>query len=132
MNDIIRINDENQVFCSLIPTTTEEKKVLYNALNNTSGKISDYINQELLIQNVYMEQVELNDSATGEPYKAVRSIIITPDGQGIACTSNGIAKSLYGIFQIFGTPDQWDGEIIAVIVRQIETPKGRTFKFEIK
>lgn len=132
-NEIIRINEANQEFCSIdmVNASFEEKKAAYNAINNAEKKISDFINMKLLIKDVYMEQVELTDEKTGETRKAVRTVIITPEGEGVSCTSNGVAKSMYGLFQMFGTPDQWNGEIIEVIVRQIETAKGRTFKFEI-
>lgn len=134
-NEIVRINQENPVYCSLVAETKEEKKALYNAINNVEDKVSNYINKKIKIANVHMEsvQTEVKDDEgnfTGELRDATRIILITPENKGIICTSNGIARSLYGLFQIFGTPDEWE-EPIECLVKQIETPKGRTFKLEI-
>lgn len=130
-NEIIRINEETPAYCSMVAETREEKAVLYNAVQNPDSKISDHINQKIQFINVKMEQVEMTDEETGETRKAIRTILITPDGKGILCTSNGIARSLYDMFSIFGTPDTWEGEVMECIVRQVETGKGRTFKLEV-
>lgn len=130
-NEIIRINEETPAYCSMVAETRQEKAVLYNAVQNPDSKISDHINQKIQFINVKMEQVEMTDEETGDTHKAIRTILITPDGKGILCTSNGIARSLYDMFSIFGTPDTWDGEVMECIVRQVETGKGRTFKLEV-
>lgn len=130
-NEIIRITDTTPAYCSMAAVTREEKAVLYNACQNPTSKISDHINQKIAFINVKMEQVEMTDEETGETRKAIRTILITPEGEGILCTSNGIARSLYDMFSIFGTPDTWEGEVMECIVRQVETGKGRTFKLEI-
>ena len=130
-NEIIRINEETPSYCSMVAETRQDKAVLYNAVQNPDSKISDHINQKIQFVNVKMEQVEMTDEETGDTRKAIRTILITPDGKGILCTSNGIARSLYDMFTIFGTPDTWEGEVMECIVRQVETGKGRTFKLEV-
>lgn len=130
-NEIIRINEETPSYCSMVAESRQEKAVLYNAVQNPDSKISDHINQKIQFVNVKMEQVEMTDEETGDTRKAIRTILITPDGKGILCTSNGIARSLYDMFTIFGTPDTWEGEVMECIVRQVETGKGRTFKLEV-
>ena len=130
-NEIIRINEETPSYCSMVAETRQDKAVLYNAVQNPDRKISDHINQKIQFVNVKMEQVEMTDEETGDTRKAIRTILITPDGKGILCTSNGIARSLYDMFTIFGTPDTWEGEVMECIVRQVETGKGRTFKLEV-
>lgn len=131
MNEIIRITDETPAYCSMTAESREEKAFLYNTTQNADKKISDFINQKIQFINVFMEQVEIEDDETGETRKGVRTILITPEGEGIAATSNGIARSLYSLFQVFGTPDTWEGEIMEVIVRQVETKKGITFRLEV-
>ena len=130
-NEIIRINEETPSYCSMVAESRQEKAVLYNAVQNPDSKISDHINKKIQFVNVKMEQVEMTDEETGDTRKAIRTILITPEGKGILCTSNGIARSLYDMFTIFGTPDTWDGEVMECIVRQVETGKGRTFKLEV-
>lgn len=131
MNEIIRITEETPSYCSMVAESRQEKAVLYNAVQNPDSKISDHINQKIQFVNVKMEQVEMTDEETGDTRKAIRTILITPEGKGILCTSNGIARSLYDMFTIFGTPDTWEGEVMECIVRQVETGKGRTFKLEV-
>ena len=53
-----------------------------------------------------------------------KSVLITPEGEGIVATSNGVARSMYNLFKIFGTPESWE-DSMSVIVRQVETAKGR-------
>lgn len=131
MFEIAKISDENPMYCSLVVETTEDKATLYNATQNPEMKVSDFINQELDFTDVYMEQVEFEDEDTGEIRKGIRTVFFTPEGKGVMAVSNGIARSLYGIFRIFGTPDQWGGQIMRVMVRQKETARGRTFKLEV-
>ena len=123
-----RIDDVNKSMTTMDCNTREEKKLFYNAVQNPTAKVSDFINKTLTIADVYMEQAEYNDdqgTTTG-----IKTVIITPDGQGILANSMGIAKALYGIFDIFGMPSEWD-EPMTVEVKQVETPKGRYFKLEV-
>lgn len=131
MNELVRITEENPVYCSMSVTSRAEKAILYNAVQNPTKKISDFINQKLLFINVHMEKVQYEDKETGEKRDGVKTVLIQPNGEGVICNSNGIVRSLYSLFQIFGTPETWEGEPMEVIVRQVETPKGRTFKLEV-
>lgn len=135
-NEIVRINEETPVYCSLVANTRAEKAVLYNAVENPSHKLSEFINKEIEFVNVHMEKIQLmekdeNGNETGVIHDCVKTVLITPSGEGIICNSNGIVRSLYSLFSIFGTPETWGDEPMKVIVKQIETPKGRTFKLEV-
>lgn len=125
---IQRISADNESICTMDRSTTEAKKMFFNAVQNPSSKVSDYINRTLTIKDVYMERAEY-DSDNGVT-QGVKTVIITPDGEGILANSMGIAKALYGIFDIFGMPSEWD-EPMTVMVKQIDTTKGRYFKLEI-
>lgn len=125
---IQRIDDVNRSMTTMETNTFEDRKTFFNAVQNPSSKVSEHINQQITIANVYMEQAEYEgDEGTT---KGVKTVIITPDGEGILANSMGVAKALYGIFDIFGMPSEWD-EPLTVWVRQVETPKGRYFKFEV-
>ena len=125
---IQRIDDINKSMTTMECNTTADKKIFFNAVQNPSSKVSDYINKEITIKDVYMEQAEYegDEGIT----KGVKTVIITPDGEGILANSMGIARALYGIFDIFGMPSEWD-EPMTVMVKQVETTKGRYFKFEV-
>lgn len=125
---IQRIDDINKSMTTMECKTTADKKIFFNAVQNPSSKVSNYINKEITIKDVYMEQAEYegDEGIT----KGVKTVIITPDGEGILANSMGVARALYGIFDIFGMPSEWD-EPMTVMVKQVETPKGRYFKFEV-
>ena len=132
--ELMRITDANPTFCSMTVESKKEKIAFYNAVLNCDNKISDYINKRFSFNNVYLEKTEVMEkdkdgNPTGVINDAVKIVLIQPDGKGIVSTSKGILTSLYALFQIFGTPDQWD-EPMEVEVKQIETAKGRTFKLE--
>lgn len=131
MFEIQRITDENPMYCSMAAETKEEQAIIYNAMQNPTHKLSEFINQRVTFSNVFMEQVEITDEEDDEvTRKAVRTVLITPEGEGIVATSNGVARSMYNLFKIFGTPECWE-DSMSVIVRQVETAKGRTFKLEV-
>lgn len=131
MFEIQRITDDNPMYCSMAAESKEEQAIIYNAMQNPTHKLSEFINQRVTFSNVFMEQVEITDEEDdGVTRKAVRTVLITPEGEGIVATSNGVARSMYNLFKIFGTPESWE-DSMSVIVRQVETAKGRTFKLEV-
>ena len=130
-NAIVRIDKaENQSICTMKRDTFEQKKTFINAVQNPDSKVADYINNEITIKDVYMEKAFYEDGEDGMT-EGVKTILITPEGKGILANSIGIAKSIFALFDVFGMPDEWE-EPITVIVRQIETNKGRYFKLEVK
>ena len=135
MFELTNINDQNLKYCSLAATTTAEKKTVFNAVSNPSEKLSKYINKEVTFSNVSMTSTEImerddNGEPTGVVNRTVKTVLITPDGKGILSTSMGVARSLFDMFQIFGTPESWT-EPMTCIVRQVEIGKNRTFRLEI-
>lgn len=128
-NAIVRIDNENPTFTTMQLGTTAEKKAFFNATQNPAFKVSEFINQNITIANVFMQKTTYVDDE-GVVTDGIKSIIITPEGDGILANSNGIAKSLMSLFEIFGLPSEWD-EPLTCTVRQVETPKGRYFKLEV-
>lgn len=132
MNELARVNAENPVFTTMVCETMDDKKVFYNAVENPVGKISDLINKELKLTNVYMQFLEsayVNED-TGEVSDGVKVVLIDERGQGWFTRSKGIVQSLQNIFTVFGFPQEW-GEPLTVLVRQVDTANGRTFKLEV-
>lgn len=129
-NELMIINDSNPVYCSMTPTTVAEKKVLYNAVENPTDKISALINKRIKIANVHCTQSRVVDD-DGLVTDTVKTTIITPDGKGyVSPNSMGIFNAVRDLFAIFGTPDEWD-EPLEVEVKQIETKNGRYFRLEV-
>lgn len=130
-NAIKRISDENQSLCTMAVATTEDKKAFYNATQNPAHKISEFIDKSITIRDVYMEKATYVDEDTGIVTDGVKTVIITPEGEGILAQSMGVARSLYALFDIFGLPSEWE-EPLTVIVKQVDTQNGLYYKFEVQ
>ena len=48
-------------YCSIKPTTTEEKKALYNMMNSSDERLADCINQVIKVKDLYIESVEVKN-----------------------------------------------------------------------
>lgn len=135
-NEIMRINEENPSYTSMTVASIEDKKRFYNAVENPSQKLADFINKKIVIKDVSMEFCELQEKDDeGHPIPdcfkpAVKTVIVTPDGTGVFSTSMGLAKALYSLFNIFGTPDTWE-EPLTCVVKQVDIGKNRTFRLEV-
>jgi hypothetical protein len=135
-NEIVRITEENPSYTSMVMASVEDKKRFYNAVENPTKKLSDFINKKIVIKDVSMEFTEIQErDDEGNPIPgavkpAVKTVIVTPDGTGVFSTSMGLARAMYSLFNIFGTPDTWE-EPLCCIVKQVEIGKNRTFKLEV-
>lgn len=135
-NAIIRIDDNNPTYCSLIAETRSEKAAFYNAVENPVAKLSEFINKKITFSNVFMTQTVITEKddagmpIPGTEKECIKTVLITPEGDGILSTSGGVARALFSMFQIFGTPDEWD-EPMTVEVKQIDVGKNRTYKLNV-
>lgn len=135
-NEIIRINEENPSYTSMALGTMDEKKAFYNAVENPENKLSEFINKKITFSNVSMEAITIADKddagvpIPGTEKPTIKTVLVTPEGVGIISTSMGVARSLYGMFNIFGTPDTWDTPM-TVEVKQVDIGKNRTFKLKV-
>lgn len=116
-------------YCSMSAETVEEKKALYNIVQNTTTRLFDMMNQTINMKHVYCKGVE-NTSDNGEVKNAVRVIIIDDKGNSYHATSSGVTSSLVEIFSIFGTPDTWDAPM-PVRVKSRTCAKGQTMILEL-
>ena len=136
MNELMNIKDSNFEYTSMQIASMEDKKKFYNAIENPEYKLSEFINKEIVIDDVSMvaSQVQERDDA-GNPIPdhysdTIKTVIVTPEGDGIISTSMGLARALVSMFRIFGTPDTWD-QPLRCVVKQVDVGKNRTFKLEV-
>lgn len=115
---------QKATFSSFVPESLDDKKKFFNAINNTDGKLSDLINMEIVIKDVYAEECEYVNEETGELTPGVRIILFTPDGKGYSTSSKGVFNCLSKIFAIFGHPSTWT-EPLKARVKQISPAKDR-------
>lgn len=124
------LQTEGEIFTTKSINTFEEKKAIHNAILHPTHKISEYINQTFVIDDVFIQKVKYNtDDGTIDGY---RIIIFTDDGETISTSSMGVLKSIISIFKFFGMPEDWkaSGETMTVKLVQLETKSGRYFNLE--
>ena len=111
-------------YCSLSPETDDEKKQLYNAVNNPAHRLSEMIGKTIRVQHIYCEVVPLLDEKTGEVTKAPRIVLFGDDGESYTCVSVGIFGAIKKVFAIYGTPETWTAPL-TFEVKQIERGNGK-------
>ena len=120
---------ESNAFCSIKEDSLEAKKLVYNASNNPTHKIDDYINKEIALKDVFVEIIELANENTGELEQAPRIVLIDDKGESYQCVSTGIFGSLKKLMAIFGEPT-WE-EPIHVVVKQVKVKRGTMLTLEV-
>ena len=119
----------SNAFCSIKEDSLEAKKLVYNASNNPTHKIDDYINKEIALKDVFVEIIELANENTGELEQAPRIVLIDDKGESYQCVSNGIFGSLKKLMAIFGEPT-WE-DSIHVVVKQVKVKRGTMLTLEV-
>lgn len=129
-NFIADLTSKEVSFCSMTATTQAEKVKLYQAMNNPSKRISDCINLEIHLKDVYVEVVTLLDELTGQQMKAPRIVLIDNEGVGYTCVSIGVFSALKKIFTIFGMPTYKTP--LTVVPTQISRGQNKILTLNVK
>lgn len=110
-NEIVNVESERNSessYCSIICKTNEERKYLFNALEQADVLLNDVVGTEFELKDVYIHKYEKINEETGEVEPKVRIILFDTEGKSYACGSFGIFNILRRIFEVFGTPDRWE------------------------
>ena len=99
---------KQNVYCSKVAETEKEKKELFNALESCDALLNDCVGQEIDIKDMYVEEKQVIDDATGEIKTKYRTILFDENGQTYATGSYGIYNVLKKIVQIYGLPENWE------------------------
>ena len=97
-------NDKVTMFTSMSAQTADEKKALFNAMNNPEKRVADMIGKQIAIRDVFVESVDMVNEETGEVTIAPRIVLVDVKGVSYQCVSTGIFSALKKMFQIFGMP----------------------------
>lgn len=131
--------ENNSVYSSIdINEDINNKIVLFNAINNSDGKISDFINKEIVVKNVYCDCITIDDmmnedtfiDENGEIHEEEKKItlprivLIDNEGHSYRCASLSVLNSLKRIFDVFGFPPFIPPIVIKPV--QVKTKKGYT------
>lgn len=126
---IMDLTSRQTSFCSMKATTKAEKIKLYQAMNNPSKRLSDCINLEIHLKDVFVEVVNCTDEL-GMTQLCPRIVLIDDKGDGYTCVSIGVFSSLKKLFQIFGVPTY--KEPLTVVPTQITNGQNKILTLNVK
>ena len=109
---------KQNVYCSKITESEEDKKELFNALESCDVLLNDCIGQEIEIKDIYVEEKQVIDIVTGELKTKYRTILFDKSGQTYATGSYGIYNVLKKIVQIYGLPTNWKNPLKVKVVKR--------------
>ena len=121
-------NNAPSFYCSFVPNSDQDKRVLYNAMNGADVQLADHIGQTIVMRDIIVEPVEITKEETGETVTAPRCIIIDVDGNSYTCVSTGIYNALRRLCTIFGRPTWQNG--LPVKVRQLTRGARRLYTLD--
>ena len=130
----ITAGNSTPVYCTLDDSTTEGKKQLYKIKNRPTHNISDYINKEIRVKDIYIDvnaRVNKDGENAGVIENKPRTILIDDKGESyIAGVSIGIYQAVKEIIRTFGDPTTWT-EPLTVTVVQVKTARGNMLSLDI-
>lgn len=94
----------SNMYSSFDPTTIEQKKLLFKAMNNPDKRLSDMINRTINIKDLFVENVTIVDQNSGELITAPRMVFIDDKGISYQCVSKGVFGATKKLIQLFGEP----------------------------
>ena len=107
MENKITVFEENQtqrkMYSTLDLSSKESGIKLFNATENCDELVFDNVGKELILKDVYVEQIPTADEETGEMIYKYRTILFDSEGKSYASGSYGLYNSVQKILQIFGT-----------------------------
>lgn len=105
-------------FCSVKTDSIEDKKKLFNALENCDLLLNNCVGQKITMKDIYVEQYIDKKDENEDGRVKYRTIIFADDGKTYVSTSYGIYNILNKIFVIYGTPDKWEKGIAVEVAKR--------------
>ena len=121
--------EQGQFYCSFSPNDIKGKKQLFKIMTTPDKKLSDMINMEINVTDVFCEVVSMASETTGEITETVRVVLIDSKGVSYQCVSQGIFNAIKRLFAIFGPPTWEEGIKLKVI--QINKKERSILSLEI-
>lgn len=119
-NEIISMESESEVYCSVFVDNFDDKKMIFNAINNTDKSIEDMVGNVIKVKDIYAERYEA-ESNDGTEMK-IMITLIDINGATYATNSKGVYNSIKRAISIFGAPTWKDG--IDFEVMKVKTQNG--------
>ena len=118
-NEIKMFNEqEKKVYCSISANTLDEKKKLFNALEECDVLLNDCVGEEIRVKDVYVEEKQIVDESTGEIKPKFRTILFDENGKTYATGSYGVYNAVAKITLVFGLPSEWEEPITVKVAKR--------------
>lgn len=101
-------------FCSFDSTTPEGMFLLDKCEEAPDKQLREMANLEFNMTGFYMHFVDLPGKSEGETVQAVRTCLISDEGEVYACCAEGIRKSVIRLVKQHGLPP-WKGKVPVVV-----------------
>ena len=117
--------------CSIKPEpgNKEQAKVVFNAMNNPTHNLRDFVNKKILVENVLIEIADILNVDTGEIDRVPRTVLIAPDGTSYQATSKGVFTSIKNAYVALGDAPWKDG--VEFEVKQKTVGRGQMLTLEM-
>ena len=115
----LMINTKSQVYCSFKPKSMEDRKKLFNSLENCDVVLNDIVGQKIKVKDVYIQSYPRTDKETGEKISdGHRTILFDENGKTYVTASNYFFVSIVKLFNSINTPDTWESALDIQIVKR--------------
>ena len=129
-NQIMQINNNARTFSTIKAETKEDKKKLYNALQNCDVMIKDIPGQEITFDGVYVNEYQKTElKEDGTPRIGHKTILFGTDGKTYITTSNYFFNSISQILGANGGVSK-DDPITIKIVKKATKGQGEAIAAE--
>lgn len=109
---------KQNVYCSKLVKTEEEKKQLFNALETCDALLNDCVGTEIELKDIYVEERQTVDEETGELKTKYRTILFDVNGQTYVTGSYGIYNIIKKIVRIYGLPTEWENPLKVKVAKR--------------
>lgn len=93
---------EDQIYTSIDISTIDGKIMTQNCLSDSDYNLDDMKEKAYPIEHVLAHYVNINSDRGS--IQAIRTVLVTADGETISFTSDGVIASLKRIFGLMGEP----------------------------
>jgi len=142
MNEIMTMNNNDAfALCKVFSTddaynlpairysTTDDNTVLFNALNSQNEQVSDYIDQEIVVEDIVITGIDITDKFTGQDLNKPVVHFFTDDGRHISSIANGILRTTLGLLKSGICPNA--EHPITIRFRSVKVRRGTAHGFDV-
>lgn len=131
-NSVMSMSDSTHKapYCSMRVESVEDKKKLFNYVNNPSKRVGDCINEVIEIKDIYIAEIDIVNKDTGEVSVCPRTILISSDGQSYQAVSVGVFNAIRNLIFMLGDPMTWDAPV-PIKIKQITKNTNSILTFEV-